>query len=172
MKPSSKLWLANLARFKAREWQVLDVRRATNVDLFAHPSCPQQNSHSHLFYEVKRITSRAVHSHSSPLVNYNEVSTFTEPELEKYGASNISSLLKVTNAWPASSSLFMPLVLGPWRICSETSVFYDLGCLLQSLSISAALIHTDYPNKRKRNGVCHLVDKSVCLKSMWNQNWP
>lgn len=142
MKPSSKLWLANFAGFKARDWQVLDVRRATNVDLFTHlMSCPQQRgrqkSHSRLFYEVKWITSRAVHSHSSPLVNYNEVSTFTEPELEKYGASNIPSRLKVINAWPASSSLFMPLVLGPWRTsavkhqCFMTLAVYYSHCLFQ-----------------------------------------
>lgn len=97
----------------------------------------RQKSHSRLFYEVKWITSRAVHSHSSPLVNYNEVSTFTEPELEKYGASNIPSRLKVINAWPASSSLFMPLVLGPWRTsavkhqCFMTLAVYYSHCLFQ-----------------------------------------
>jgi len=43
MKPSSKLGLANFARFKARDWQDLDVRRAMNVDVFTHlMSCPQQ----------------------------------------------------------------------------------------------------------------------------------
>lgn len=114
MKPSPKLWLAN-SRFKAGDWQVLDVRRATKVDLFILMFCPhqrgKQKSRSRLFYEVKWMTSRAVHRHFSPLVNYSEVSTFTEPELEKYGASNIPSQLKVI--YVLTSSRFMPLVLGP-----------------------------------------------------------
>lgn len=148
MKPSPKLWLANSSRFKVRDWQVLDVRRATNVDLFILMFCPhqrgRQKSCSHLFYEVKWITSRAVHRYSSLLVNYSEVSTFTEPELEKYGASNIPSQLNVINACAAFQPVYASGSGPTLHICNETSVLHDLGCLYITVYFSyITLIHSD-----------------------------
>ncbi len=60
MKPPPKLWLANSSRLKAEDWQVLDVRRATNVDLFILMFCPHQRGrqksrimyHIHIYFEL------------------------------------------------------------------------------------------------------------------------